>query len=109
MKNIIDTISYQIGRYLSALALISAVTGMFVWIALVHQVDFAATWGILAFLLNFIPDWFHSRFHPLSSALVQFYQLYACGGNLSGPAHHQVTIGNFITPKVMGDRLNLSQ
>ncbi|MBL3540152.1 AI-2E family transporter [Aminivibrio sp.] len=112
VKRILGTISFQIGRYLSALAFISAVTGFLVWFALEFlQVDFAVTWGLLAFILNFIPTVgsIVASIPPILVALVQFYPSYM-------PAvvtalvllTIQVTIGNFITPKVMGDRLNLS-
>ena len=112
VKNILDTISYQIGRYLSALALISAVTGMFVWFALEYiGVDFAVTWGILAFLLNFIPTVgsIVASIPPILVAMVQFYPSFMPAvATALALLTIQVTIGNFITPKVMGDRLNLS-
>jgi len=112
VKKIMDTISFQIGRYLSALAFISAVTGLLVWFFLAYlKIDFAVTWGVLAFILNFIPTVgsIIASIPPVLVALVQFYPSYM-------PAiitafallSIQVTIGNFITPKVMGDRLNLS-
>ncbi len=111
-RKILSTISWQIGRYLSALSLISAVTGFVVWMALEYlQVDFAVTWGVLAFILNFIPTIgsIVASIPPILVAVVQFYP------GLTAPLITaltlltiQVVIGNFITPKVMGDRLNLS-
>jgi predicted PurR-regulated permease PerM len=88
------------------------VTGLLVWFFLAYlKIDFAVTWGVLAFILNFIPTVgsIIASIPPVLVALVQFYPSYM-------PAiitafallSIQVTIGNFITPKVMGDRLNLS-
>jgi len=112
VKRILGTVSFQIGRYLSALALISAVTGFFVWFALEYiRVDFAVTWGVLAFVLNFIPTVgsIVASIPPILVALVQFYPSYMPAVITSlALLTIQVTIGNFITPKVMGDRLNLS-
>lgn len=111
-RKILSTISWQIGRYLSTLALISAVTGLFVWIALEYlQVDFAVTWGVLAFVLNFVPTIgsIVASIPPILVALVQFYpSLTVALLTALSLLTIQMTIGNFITPKVMGDRLNLS-
>ncbi|MEA4880492.1 MAG: AI-2E family transporter [Synergistaceae bacterium] len=112
VKKILDTVSSQIGRYLSALTLISAVTGMVVWAALkALHVDFAVTWGVLAFILNFIPTVgsIVASIPPVLVALVQFYPRFtpAVATALALLAI-QMSIGNLITPKVMGDRLNLS-
>ncbi len=87
-------------------------TGFLVWFALEYlQVDFAVTWGVLAFILNFIPTVgsIVASIPPVLVALVQFYPSYmpaVITALVLLPI--QVTIGNFITPKVMGARLNLS-
>lgn len=112
VKKILDTVSSQIGRYLSALTLISAVTGVIVWMALkTINVDFAVTWGVLAFILNFIPTVgsIVASIPPVLVAVVQFYPRFtpAIATALILLAI-QMSIGNLITPKVMGDRLNLS-
>lgn len=112
VKKLINTISSQIGRYLSALSLLSAVTGALVWIALEYlQVDFAVTWGVLAFILNFIPTVgsIIASIPPILVAVVQFYPSFTPSVITALTLLTiQVAIGNFITPKVMGDRLNLS-
>ncbi len=112
VKKIMDTISFQIGRYLSALAFISAVTGLLVWFFLAYlKIDFAVTWGVLAFILNFIPTVgsIVASIPPVLVALVQFYPSYMTAVITAFVLLTiQMTIGNLITPKVMGDRLNLS-
>ncbi|MFC2593903.1 MAG: AI-2E family transporter, partial [Fretibacterium sp.] len=56
IKNILDTISRQISRYLGTLSLISLATAFSVWMVLVALgVELASGWGVLTFLLNFIP------------------------------------------------------
>ncbi len=60
------SITAQIRRYLSLQFLISFTTGILVWLALeIIGVDFAVTWGALAFFLNFIPNGrLHCGLHP---------------------------------------------
>lgn len=107
-----NTISRQIGAYLGALFVISLVTGLVVWGALAALgVEFAFTWGLLAFVLNFIPTLgsIIASIPPVLLALVQFspevWPVAAVALALLGI--HQV-IGNLIAPKIYGDRLNLS-
>lgn len=120
VMNILDTISQQIGRFLSVMVLISAATGLCIWGGLkLVGVDFAVTWGVLAFILNFIPTVgsIVASIPPVLVSLVQFYPA-AQGAAFGIPPQVfmtiavvlivQVTIGNIITPKVMGDSMNLS-
>jgi AI-2 transport protein TqsA len=112
MSRIIESISKQIGSYLALQFLISLTTGVLVWLALmVIGVDFAATWGILAFILNFIPTVgsIIASILPVLVATIQFYPNYwpsiIC---LISMLTIQMVMGNVVSPKVMGDRLNLS-
>jgi len=112
VTRVLKSISAQIGGYLSLQCLISFATGVAVWLALILiGVDFAATWGTLAFLLNFIPTLgsIIASIPPILLALVQFYPnpwpAVVCLLALLGI---QTAIGNIIAPKVLGDRLNLS-
>ncbi len=111
--DIVGTISAQVSRYLLLQGLISAVTGLCVWLALsVIGIDFAATWGVLAFILNFIPTVgsILASIPPLLMALVQ----YAPGSYipffaaLAAILAIQMLIGNVLSPRLMGDQLNLS-
>ncbi|MDP1534714.1 MAG: AI-2E family transporter [Rubrivivax sp.] len=52
----LDEITEQIQRYLLVLVLISAIVGVATWLAyMAIGVEHAAVWGVLAFVLNFIP------------------------------------------------------
>jgi predicted PurR-regulated permease PerM len=112
ISQITFTITAQIRRYLVLQFLISFVTGMFVWFALMLiGVDFAVTWGVLAFFLNFIPTIgsIVASIPPILLALVQFYPSF-WPGLITAMAliTIQLSIGNGISPKIMGDQLNLS-
>ena len=109
---ITNTISRQIGAYLGALFVISLVTGLVVWGALAALgVEFAFTWGLLAFVLNFIPTIgsIVASIPPVLMALAQFApDVWPAVGVAAALFVIQQTLGNFIAPKIYGDRLNLS-
>ncbi|MBR6022859.1 MAG: AI-2E family transporter [Kiritimatiellae bacterium] len=108
---LLDTISRQIGAYIGSLFVLSLFTGLCVWGVLAWiGVDFAFTWGLLAFVLNFIPT-LGSVVASVPPVLIAFIQY----GDLSHPlgvaallVAIQFGIGNLIAPKVYGDRLDLS-
>jgi AI-2 transport protein TqsA len=109
---VLNNTATQIGRYLSVQFLISLATGMMVWAVLAWiGVDFAITLGAMAFLLNFIPTLgsIVASIPPILLALVQFYpNPWPCIITAVALLGIQMTLGNVISPKVMGDRLNLS-
>jgi len=112
VSRIADTIVGQISKYLRMLAIISFVTGVLVYGALyVLRVEFALMWAVLAFLLNFIP-WVGSIvacIPPILVALVQYYpSISPALLTLIVLLTIQSTLGNIVTPKVMGDTLDLS-
>ncbi len=102
----------QISKYLRTLAVISFATGCCVWAALsLLGVDFALTGGVLAFFLNFIPTIgsIAASIPPLLVAIVQFYPNWVPAIlTLLSLLTIQFTIGNIMTPKIMGDTLDLS-
>ena len=107
-----NAISAQIGVYLGSLFVISLVTGLLVWGALAWLgIEFAFTWGLLAFVLNFIPTVgsIVASLPPIAMALVQHYpSIWPVVGVALVLFAIQMTLGNIIAPKVFGDRLNLS-
>ena len=112
VKNILETISEQVSRYLGTLTLISLATGICAWFVLtVLDVRLAAGWGVLTFLLNFIPTVgsIIATIPPVVMAMIQFspgfFKPFLVLVSLTAI---QVTIGNIITPKVVGDRLGVS-
>ena len=113
LDEILRSISGQIGRYLSVQLFISLGTGVLVWLALsIIGVDFAVTWGALAFFLNFIPTVgsLLASIPPILVALVQpdFTSIWPAVVTAITLFAIQMAIGNGLSPKVMGDRLNLS-
>ncbi|HAK41189.1 MAG TPA: AI-2E family transporter [Synergistaceae bacterium] len=111
-RSVTRTISKQISAYLFLQFIISAATGLLAWgLFAVAQLDFAITWGVLTFLLNFIPNLgsFIAAFPPILISLIQYYpELGPTIFVTVGLLIIQQTIGNFLAPKVMGERLNLS-
>ncbi len=109
---IADTIVRQISKYLRTLAVISFATGFCVWLALyLIGVDFAITWGVLAFFLNFIPTLgsIAASIPPILVAIVQYYPDWVPSIlTFLAVLSIQFTIGNIMTPKIMGDSLDLS-
>lgn len=112
LSQITFSITGQIRRYLSWQFVISFCTGCLVWLALsLIGVDFAVTWGALAFFLNFIPTVgsIAASIPPILLALIQFYPSFWPGViTLFALLTIQLSIGNGIAPKVLGDQLNLS-
>jgi len=110
--DITNTISRQIGAYLGALFVISFATGLLVWGALAWlDIEFAFTWGLLAFVLNFIPTLgsIIASIPPILMALVQHYPaVWPVVAVALALTAIQMVLGNIIAPKVFGDRLNLS-
>ena len=112
VNRVTAAIASQISRYLSIKLMLSAITGFLVWLILqVMGVDFPVTWGVLAFLLNFIPTVgsIVATIPPVLLAVVQFYpNFWMAVGALAALVLVQQAIGNFIEPKLMGENLNLS-
>jgi predicted PurR-regulated permease PerM len=100
----------QIQRYLAVKTIISLVTGVLVavWTAIVG-LDFALVWGLLAFLLNFIPT-IGSLIAAVPAVLLALVQI-GPGAAIAvaiGYLVLNVTFGNIIEPNVMGRTLGLS-
>ena len=102
----------QTSQYLGLKALISAVTGILVWLALtIIGLDFAILWGVLACVFNFIPS-IGSFFIMAGTILMGFLQFYPSAGRIIAVIISmvliQVVMGNFLDPKLQGERLKLS-
>ena len=112
VREIGNKIVYQISKYLRTLAIISFITGTCVWLSLRFLgIDFALTWGVLAFFLNFIPTIgsILASIPPILVALVQFYPNWVPSAlTLFSLLAIQFTIGNIMTPKIMGAALDLN-
>jgi len=112
VKNIMSSITYEIGNYLGTLTLIGMATGVCVWIALaIMGVELAAGWAVLAFLLNYIPNVgaVISTILPVMMAVLQFSPGYVQPIIvLILMSVIQFVSGNVIAPKILGDKLGLS-
>ncbi len=106
----LDKIGHSIRNYLSIKTVISFLTGIFIWIwLLVIGVDYAILWGVIAFLLNYIPN-IGSIIAAAPTMLLALVQLGAGGMIWTGIGYLAVNLvmGNIIEPKVMGKGLGLS-
>jgi AI-2 transport protein TqsA len=100
----------NVKQYMAIKTLISLATGIFIaiWLAVIG-VDFPLLWGLLAFLLNYVPS-IGSIIAAIPAVLLTIIQL--------GPAHAvaaatgflfvNLVMGNFIEPRFMGQSLGLS-
>jgi predicted PurR-regulated permease PerM len=87
-------------------------TGFFVWLFLtIIGMDFPLIWGALAFFLNFIPNLGSIVFVVvvIIMAILQYYpELGMVVPVAISMTMTQLVIGNFLDPKMQGERLNLS-
>ncbi len=103
-------IDSKVRRYLLTKIAVSATTGLLVGIILaLFGLDLALVFGILAFLLNFIPSVgsIIATLLPLPIALVQYESVWPIIGVIVLPGIVQTVIGNGVEPKVMGEGLDL--
>ena len=102
--------SEKLRSYLWVMTLTSLLTGILtiVWCFIVG-VDLAFVWGLIAFVLNFIPT-LGSIIAVIPPAVVAFLFNGAGRGvaTVAGLAAIQVIMGNFIDPRVQGKTLQLS-
>lgn len=111
VRKIIDRIRNDIQKYISIKMFTSSITGLLSYIFLrIVDVDFAGVWGLLIFLLNFIPTVgsIIATIFPAMIALAQSdgYTLFILV--LAGIGVLQICIGNILEPRLMGNSFNLS-
>ena len=108
---IITRIRDDIQRYISIKMFTSSLTGIlsFTFLFAVGA-DFAAVWGLLIFLLNFIPTVgsIVATTFPALIALAQSDGYTLFGLVLLGIGALQICIGNILEPRLMGSSFNLS-
>lgn len=102
--------SDSVQGYLAIKAAISVATGLliFIWLSIVG-VDYAVLWGLLAFLLNFVPTVgsFIAAVPAVLLALVQL-GLGPAGLTLGGFVAVNFLMGSALEPRLMGKGLDLS-
>ena len=110
-RRIITRIRDDIQKYISIKIFTSSMTGLLSYAFLmIVGVDFAGVWGLLIFLLNFIPTVgsIVATIFPALIALAQSegYTLFLLV--LIGIGALQICIGNILEPRLMGSSFNLS-
>ena len=103
-------ISQSIRHYLGIKTIISLITGALIWIILlIIGVDYAILWGLIAFLLNYIPN-IGSIIAGIPAVLFALVQLGLGGAlwTLGGFVAVNTIMGNIIEPRMMGKGMGLS-
>jgi AI-2 transport protein TqsA len=103
-------IESTIRRYIATKLAISTVTGLLVWAILaMFGLRLAFLFGMLAFSLNFIPSIGSviATLLPIPVAVVQFQDPWLILAVVALPGAVQMSIGNVIEPKLMGDGVKL--
>ncbi|MGD9075167.1 MAG: AI-2E family transporter [Desulfobacteraceae bacterium] len=100
----------SVNRYLALKTLFSLATGVAIWIWLaIIGVDFAMLWGLVAFLLNYVPN-IGSIIAAIPAILLALVQLGVVPALLTclGYVVVNVVFGSILEPKFMGRGLGLS-
>jgi predicted PurR-regulated permease PerM len=104
-------ISTKFQKYMGVRSLMSLLTGAVVWVfALIAGIELATAWGVIAFVLNYIPfiGPLIATVFPTLFALAQFESwnlaivVFACLNAI------QFFIGSYLEPRVAGASLSLS-
>lgn len=105
-----DSFIASINRYMAIKTWVSLATGVFVagWLAIL-KVDYPLLWGLLAFLLNYVPNIgsIIAAIPPVLLALIQFGMIKALLA-AGGFAFVNIIIGNVVEPRFLGKGLGLS-
>lgn len=110
-NSMIGRIDKDIRMYIGIKTAMSLITGILSYIILrIVGLDFASFWAFTIFLFNFIPTVgsIVATIIPSLLALVQFENFQPFIIVFIGITAIQQLIGNFLDPRLMGDRLNLS-
>lgn len=104
-------IQRRVERYIWVKSAISLVTAVICYAVLVMVgIDFASLWALLIFLFNFVPN-IGSLFAVLLPSLLTLLQFDAWTpffAVLAALTAIQMTMGNYVEPRLMGTTLNLS-
>lgn len=111
IRKIMASLSDNVRRYIWIKTIISLFTGLLSYGVLKYlEVDFAETWALMIFLLNYIPTIgsILGVIFPAIIALIQFDTYTTFLIIAVGLTAIQFVIGNVIEPMFMGNSLNLS-
>jgi predicted PurR-regulated permease PerM len=108
---VVETINLAIGQYVAVKTLVSALAGLLSYAVLaVFEVEFAATWGILIFLLNYIPylGSLVAVALPIVLSFLQFDEVWKGAVIAALLVGVQQGIGAYLEPRIAGQRLDVS-
>ena len=106
----VDEIAHKVSRYVIYKIIVSTLTGLLVWLILLgFGVKLALMFGILAFILNFIPNIgsIIATALPVPMIALQFGFGFKFFLIIALCSAVQLFIGNFLDPKLMGKDLDL--
>ena len=109
--NTFENITQDVGKYLKIKSLMSFFTGLTSFIVLaVAGISYAPFWGLVIFGLNFIPTVGSILAILMVIPVVVIQLTFGTASIITAAAliGIQLTIGNFIEPRLMGKSLNLS-
>ncbi|MEW6565803.1 MAG: AI-2E family transporter [Spirochaetota bacterium] len=112
IRSIVDAIVLQVSRYLTIKFFVSLATGILVALGLaLLGVDFWLIWGIISFIMNFIPT-IGSIAASAGVTLFALLQFWPHGWPVAGAFAVMLLvnfiIGNVLEPQIQGDNLGLS-
>ncbi len=111
LPGVMREISKNLQRYVGVKSFLSVLTaGISYAVFLYMGLEFAETWAVLTFALNFIPSIGSviAVLFPAAAALLQFESITPFLVILFGCGSIQFSIGNFLDPALLGRSLNLS-
>lgn len=109
-NNLIIEIQEKVSNYVVTKFIVSAITGVIVWVILAAcQVELAFMFGMSAVLLNFIPNIgsLIATALPLPVVLLQYGVDWHFFTVLITTGTTQFTIGNILEPKMLGETMDL--
>jgi predicted PurR-regulated permease PerM len=111
VNSVLTAVSESVRRYTWIKTVVSTLTGVASYVVLRWlDIDFAATWALLIFLLNYIPNIgsIIAVLFPALVALVQFDTLGPFVILVLSLTAVQLAIGSVLEPMLMGHTLNMS-
>jgi predicted PurR-regulated permease PerM len=109
-SKLVDQFFESVIQYMKIKTIISILTGFLAWVFLaIFNVDFAILWGVLTFLLNYIPNIgsIIAAIPPVLIALIDGGIIYSVGVAVWYLIINMV-LGNIVEPKFLGKGVGLS-
>lgn len=107
----VEDIAEKFQKYMVVRTTMSLLTGVVVWsFALVAGIELATAWGVIAFVLNYIPFLgpLIATVFPTLFVLVQSGSWEACFVVFAGLNFIQFFIGSYLEPRIAGAALSMS-